>query len=399
VRARALALAIVVCASLPTLPARAAAGDRAAAPGWVERIDGLVEGRRMSVVLAYGGDDLYRHRPGVLRTPASNEKLLLAMALFDELDPEEVIRTFARAETAPEEGVIDGDLWIVGRGDPGVDRATMGALARRIAGSGVVRVRGRVMGSTSYFARDWFAPGWEPDFRREEIPLPTALTFRGNVGPSGVHVTDPERRAAESLTNRLERLGVRVAGRPGMGRPDGALTTVATVASAPLSSVVRRMEVDSRNFDAEVLGKLLGAVTGGPPGTIAKGAAAIEAFEQTRGIARFRHFDCSGLSYDNRVTAAGIVRLLEAAGDEPWGAALRKALPRPGQGTLEDRMGGLRVRAKTGTLSGISALSGWVWLEEEGAWAEFSILSRGPNVTELKRIEDRIVAAISAHAP
>ena len=120
------------------------------------------------------------------------------------------------------------------------------------------------------------------------------------------------------------------------------------------------MDVDSINFDAEVLGKVLGAEVSGT-GSIAAGAAAIDAFTAAHGAPGFQHRDASGLSYADRVTAQGMVRLLWAADKQPWATDLRLALPIGGQGTLEGRLGHTRIRAKTGTLTDISALSGWVW--------------------------------------
>jgi hypothetical protein len=46
----------------------------------------------------------------------------------------------------------------------------------------------------------------------------------------------------------------------------------------------------------------------------------------------------------------------------------------------------------------VSALSGWVWLEKTGEWAEFSILSSGFDDSRAKQIENRIVRIVSAHA-
>jgi D-alanyl-D-alanine carboxypeptidase len=58
----------------------------------------------------------------------------------------------------------------------------------------------------------------------------------------------------------------------------------------------------------------------------------------------------------------------------------------------------VRVRAKTGTLENVSALSGWVWLESSDEWAEFSILSsRMPNTTA-KSIENKIVRLVANNA-
>jgi D-alanyl-D-alanine carboxypeptidase/D-alanyl-D-alanine-endopeptidase (penicillin-binding protein 4) len=183
-----------------------------------------------------------------------------------------------------------------------------------------------------------------------------------------------------------------------MGDPRASLVPIGEVDSPPLKAIVRRMDVDSLNFHAEVLGKLLGAEVRGAPGTIAKGAAALEAFEAGQGVGSFEHHDSSGLSYANRVRAQGIVQLLWAAEDETWGSALRSALPRGGQGTLRDRLHHVRVRAKTGTLDGISALSGWVWLERRDDWGTFSIVSRGMTKTTAAKIEDAIVRTVAAHA-
>jgi D-alanyl-D-alanine carboxypeptidase/D-alanyl-D-alanine-endopeptidase (penicillin-binding protein 4) len=359
------------------------------------RVDALVGGRSVSVAVAEDGVFLYRHLDAAPRTPASNEKLLLSMALLDALGPDHRISTVAAARRV-EAGVVRGDLWIVGGGDPELGRARLSLLAERIRDAGIRRITGSVRGSTAPFVRDWWAPGWRWYFPREEVPLPTALVFAGNVA-GGVHVADPERRAAAFLTHELEAAGVRVAGPPGMGRPPSGLGAIAEVASRPLRSILARMNRTSDNLAAEVLGKLLGAEELGPPGTIAKGAEAVRDWAAAHGV-RVRAFDASGLSYRDRARAAGLVRLLDGAEEEPWGEALRRGLAGPGQGTLEHRLAGVEVRAKTGTLSGISALSGWVWLEREGDWAAFSILSAGlPKLTAV-RIEDAIVRAVAANA-
>jgi D-alanyl-D-alanine carboxypeptidase/D-alanyl-D-alanine-endopeptidase (penicillin-binding protein 4) len=252
------------------------------------------------------------------------------------------------------------------------------------------------MGSTGYFRHDWWAPGWKPSFPGAEVALPTALTFEGNRS-HGRSIRDPERRAAASLTRQLRSSGVRVGGKPGAGRAPRGLRVVAGIRSRSLEALLRRQNVDSRNFDAEVLGKLLGVTRFGAPGTISKGARAIERWASGFGVSVQAH-DGSGLSYRNRVTASGVVRLLWAADGATWTNDLRGALPRGGQGTLAHRLRTVHVRAKTGTLDRISALSGWVRLERTGEWAEFSILSRGTSKDAAVRVEDRIVRAVAANA-
>jgi len=243
------------------------------------------------------------------------------------------------------------------------------------------------MGSTGYFKRDWDAPGWN-DVARDYVNRPTALTFDGNDAP------DPERRAAEILVQRLEDLGIRVAGEAGAGSPPNGLDTLAFVRSQPLQALLQKLLRPSDNFAAEVLGKRLGVETAGTPGTIAKGAAAIEDFTDAHG-ADFTINDSSGLSYANRVTAEGVVRLMWIAEDAAWYEPLRQALPTGGQGTLRDRLHGVQIRAKTGTLSEVSALSGWVFSAGTGTWVEFSILCSGMSKTTASAIEDEIVTILA----
>jgi hypothetical protein len=300
-----------------------------ARPGWIRRIDRLTAGRPVSVCVGSAGIYLYRHKAGVRRTPASNEKLLLSMAILDRLGPNFRIATQAASGRRPGRS-ISGRLWILGAGDPETDRSAMRDLARRVRAAGVRRIRGRVFGSTGTFAHDWWARGWKRSFPSEEVALPTALTFEHNEA-RGHHIRDPERRAAASLTKQLRALGVRVGGKPGAGKAPRGLARFAEVRSRPLEGLLRRVNVKSKNFAAEVLGKRLGLERSGPRGTIRKGAAAIEAWARSHGV-RVEAHDSSGLSYANRVTASGIVRLLWVADGALWTDELRRSLPRGGRG-------------------------------------------------------------------
>ena len=389
-----LGLALVIAGAAPAL----------ARPTWKRRIDRLVGGRSVGVSVWRGSTRVYEHAPRTKRTPASNQKLLASMALLDALGRGFRLPTIAAAR-ARSGGVIRGHLWILGRGDPTVGthgrfgpalpvrETRVGRLARRIAAAGVRAVQGRVMGATGYFRRDWNAPGWRPYYRARYIALPTALTFDGNTR-RGVPVLDPERRLAARLTTRLEALGVTVGGPPGAGPAPRGLTPLGRVRSPSLRALLGHMNRTSSNFFAEVLGKRLAVARSGSPGTIAGAARAIAGWARRNGV-RVTAYDASGLSYANRISARGLVRLLQAARAEPWGRALLRSLATPGRGTLEDRLAGVTVRAKTGTLDGVSALSGWVWLRRQRRWAEFSIMSRGQAKSTAVEMEDRIVRILS----
>jgi serine-type D-Ala-D-Ala carboxypeptidase/endopeptidase (penicillin-binding protein 4) len=379
--------------------------QRAAA--WKKRISSIARGRSVGIALRLGETSLYEHSARGTRVPASNQKLLLSMALFDLLDPNLRISTKAVARRT-DGSVVAGHLYVLGAGDPTISgggrfgsslpiRPTrLKRLARHIKQAGIRRIEGSVIGSTNYFTHDWFAPGWKPEFPSQFIAIPTALTFDGN-SHRGIHISDPERRAAVSLTRKLEAIGVAVNGSPSAGVPPSDTTQIARVQSEPLRVLARFMNRTSSNFFAEVLGKRLGAEHTGRPGTIAKGAEAIRSWVRSRGVGMVAK-DSSGLSYSNRISPRGISKLLGLVEAEKWWHRLRSSLPTGGEGTLQDRLGGVRVRAKTGTLEGYSALSGWVWLKRRDEWAAFSILSAGMPKYRAAAMEDRIVRTIAERA-
>ncbi len=367
----------------------------------------MVAGHKVGVAVREEGRVLYRHDAKQKRIPASNQKLLLSMALLDAVGPEFSIHTSAAA-VALEGPVVAGDLWVLGHGDPSLsvggryartlplEPTRIASLARAIKDAGVERVEGGVRGSTSYFRHDWFAPGWRSYYPARYCPLPSALAFNGN-SKKGRHFSNPEFRVARALTKRLESIGVSVLSAPDAGPPPRGLQQIARVASVPLSALLRHVNRNSSNFFAEVLGKRLGVERYGRPGTIAKGARAITSWARGRG-APVTAYDASGLSYANRVAPLALARLLDRVEDEPWGQELRASLPKADQGTLEDRLHGVRVRAKTGSLDQVSALSGWVFLKQTRTWAEFSILSSGMPKSTAASIEDRIVRTVRRSA-
>ncbi|MFP5297575.1 MAG: D-alanyl-D-alanine carboxypeptidase/D-alanyl-D-alanine-endopeptidase [Actinomycetota bacterium] len=385
-----------------------AASPAAARANWKIRIDRLIGGRSMSVAVRDAGEVLYRHKPSARRAPASGEKLLMSMALLDRLPPETRIETIASTTESLPTGVLRGNLWLLGRGDPSItgggsfgrslpfEPTRLSALAAEVERAGITKIRGSVVGAVSYFSHDWWAQGWSSNFPADEIALPSALTFEGNKR-KGRHIDDPELRAARSLTRRLEARGIPVRRAPRLGSPPEGLAPVAKVASVPLAQMLRYTNRHSSNFFAEVLGKRLAVEAYGTPGTIANGARAIEAFASRRGV-DVDAYDSSGLSYSNRISPNGFTRLLDGVETELWFASLRSTLAGADQGTLEDRLVGVKVRAKTGTLNYISTLSGWVWLRRTDSWAAFSIMSSGMYKPTAAQIEDEIVRELTRNA-
>jgi serine-type D-Ala-D-Ala carboxypeptidase/endopeptidase (penicillin-binding protein 4) len=181
-------------------------------------------------------------------------------------------------------------------------------------------------------------------------------------------VDDPPLHFGSTLRRLLEQRGVKMAGQVRRGPvPDGAALLLVSE-SEPLSLVVRRLQKHSNNFVAEQILKTLGAEARGAPGSWPKGVAAVEDFLAAAGIPRGSYLmrNGSGLNDANRFSARQTVKLLEEMWRRfPLASEFVSALPVAGRdGTIRWRMEGTaaagRLRAKTGTLQGVTSLCGYV---------------------------------------
>jgi D-alanyl-D-alanine carboxypeptidase/D-alanyl-D-alanine-endopeptidase (penicillin-binding protein 4) len=181
-------------------------------------------------------------------------------------------------------------------------------------------------------------------------------------------IDDPPAYFAATLRRLLELRGVKVSGRFRLGPVPASAKLLHVAESEPLGEIARRLNKHSNNFVAEQIVKALGAQVKGPPGTWPKGIAAIEEFLAEAGIPRGAYVmkNGSGLNDANRFSARQTVTLLRAMWRRfPVLAEFLSSLPIAGRdGTIRWRMGGSQaegmLRAKTGTLEGVTSLSGYV---------------------------------------
>ncbi|TDC68575.1 D-alanyl-D-alanine carboxypeptidase/D-alanyl-D-alanine-endopeptidase [Actinomadura sp. GC306] len=218
-------------------------------------------------------------------------------------------------------------------------------------------------------------------------------------------VEEPTLYAADVFRKALKAHGVRVAGATERGRTPAGARTVATRTSMPLSQLAVPFLKLSNNVMAETLVKAIGRETRGE-GSWAAGLPAVTAELRRLGVdtAQVTMADGSGLARANRTTAAQLGTLLRNVRKRPWFPAWRAALPVAGQpgplagGTLANRMRGTaaagNVRAKTGTLTGVTALSGYV-RGPGGRTLVFSTLFNGYSGGAPKDLEDRIAIRLA----
>lgn len=366
---------------------------------------------------AGGGASHYARQPDKGLIPASTLKLLTTDAALAELGPDSHFTTEIRAGAAPADGGV-GDLYMVGGGDPllatadfAVDAGYQGqprkatsmeALADKVVATGIRRV-GRILGDDSRYDDQRLVPTWKPSYIAEfEITPLSALVvnkaFASTKPP--VEATSPAAHAATVLAALLRARGVTVGSTAAAKAPAGA-PLVTSIDSAPLSEVVGEILQNSDNMGAEMLLKELG-VRAGTGGSTAGGliAAAAE-LQKIAGVSadEVSVVDGSGLDRSDRVTCAVLERVLDRAGE---GSDLGKALSVAGQnGTLFKRFGGTpaagKVRAKTGSLSGVAGLAGFA-TDQAGHDLTFSLLANElPNDAAGSALQDHVVSVLAGY--
>jgi D-alanyl-D-alanine carboxypeptidase/D-alanyl-D-alanine-endopeptidase (penicillin-binding protein 4) len=346
---------------------------------------------------------LYTEDASVPRIPASVEKLYTTAAALELFGPQGTIATdvLAPATVDPATGVLSGNLYLRGNGDPSFNASAAGMLADQlIERTGITEVDGRVIGDETAF--DGLRGPPSEGFRTSVWVGPlSALTFnRGFTGRRRpLFQASPPLFAAKEFTAALRRRGVRVrrSARAGAS-PEGALM-LAQGTSPTIESLVASMNVPSDNFFAETLIKTLG-VRFGTGGTTSAGAAVVRDHAARLGV-RTTVVDGSGLSRSNRTAPKAVVALLTAMDESELAPGFYNALPIAGRsGTLVDRMRRSAARdvcrAKTGTLSNISALAGYCDTRSGGRVA-FAFLMNYVYTPSARRLQDRMTAALARY--
>ncbi len=329
------------------------------------------------------------------------QKLVTTATALDRLGPEARFETAVLADGGVAEGTLDGDLYLRGSGDPTFGSAALDRLAGLVADTGLERVNGRVWGDESFFDRLRGGPSSRFGISPYVGPL-SALAFNhGTLLPFGRGwQRDPPTFAAERLRVSLRRAEVTVAKQARAGSAPEVAQTIASVESPPLASIVRHTNQVSDNYYAEMLLKGVGARSGSV-GSTSAGARVARSFAREAGFSA-KVADGSGLSRANLVSPRDVGRLLLDARAEPWFDSFYRSLPLAGKtGTLHKRMRGTRAsgrcRAKTGTLSGVTALAGYC-RAPDGDTVTFAVLMNRINVFAGRRAQDRIAALLASYA-
>ena len=363
------------------------------------------------VMNADTGAVVFRWRHTVARILASNTKLFTTTAALARFGADAKLNTEVRGDGDLDlDGTYRGNLYLVGDGDPtfGSRRFTRRAygggaavedLAVKLKEAGIKTVIGRILGDESRF--DSLRGGPDSGYRTSiDVGPLSALAYNRGLATEGGRGFQlrPAAFAAARLDSALGHLRISVNGAPRAGRAPRGAQILAFVESPPMSRLIALTNKPSDNFFAETLVKDLAMQAKGK-GTTAAGVRLAAGFASRVG-SRARLVDGSGLSPANRASPYRIVKLLMALRTrQAEFPAFYKSLSIAGRdGTLKPRMrrgpARGRCRGKTGTISGVSALSGYCQARSGNTYV-FSILMNGVNPVGARKLQDSMLQAIA----
>lgn len=342
--------------------------------------------------------------------PASTLKLLTTTAAISIMGPEHQFAT--RTVSAGR-----GQLTLVGGGDPYLlksplasdpGRASLSRLAELTA-AGLKRQhvsKVTLRYDVSLFSGPAWNPDWPPGYRDQVTPITALWVNEGRVGGAvGARVPHPAKNAANDFAAALRVRGVAVSSVSAGVAPKGS-APVASVKSMPLDRIVEHLLMVSDNDAAEVVARQA-AIASGQPGSFVAARKVVRARLVKLGVwdptARLR--DGSGLSRSNKVPADLMARVLrlDLEVEHPELRPVITALPVAGvEGSLRNRFGeeGARagrglIRAKTGTLTEVSALAGFV-RTADGSMMTYAFLVNGAeDYFGTRAWLDRVLSALS----
>ena len=311
---------------------------------------------------------IFRFNEQQLLRPASTMKVVTAIAAIDRLGGSYQFKTELCYTGKIENGTLTGDVYCVGGMDPRFNSDDMNAFVEAIRKMGVDTIRGRLYADKSMKDLNLLGEGWCWD---DDNPVLTPLLY------------GRKDKFMDRFEQQLRDAGIVVEAFSASGRkPEDAYCIVSRYHT--MDQVLMRMLKESDNLYAEAMFYQLAASAGSRPATAKDARAAVKRLINKIGLdpSRYKIADGSGLSLYNYVSAELEVRLLRYAyQNRNIYLHLQPTLPEAGvDGTLRSRMQGSftrgNVRAKTGTVTGISSLAGYC-RASNGHMLCFAIINQG----------------------
>ena len=345
--------------------------------------------------------DLYANNPSTLLMPASNNKIFTTAAALTKLGGQYQLRTPVLGSAI---GPELATMRVVGQGDPSFSTSQLRTLTQQLKQKGIRRVN-LLIGDDTVFRGEPYNPFWATRHRGEgyAAPVNSLLVNENNIFDSSV--PNPGNYFVGEFRKILTTSGIQVIQSTLVKRTPASASEIelAAVVSPPLSQLISETNQNSNNVYAEAILKTLGRLQ--EPTSLDSSASGVNAVRQVLSSLdvnpnRYSMVDGSGLAERNRASAEAFVQTLQAMALQPEAQTFRRSLAVAGRsGTLTNRMGNTSaagvVSAKTGTLQGAVALSGYINAPNYSPLVFSIIVNSDDSASTLRGAIDEMVVLLS----
>ena len=435
----------------------------------------------ISVRDASDGQIIYMHNGDARLRPASSLKLVTSAAALQILGHQYRFSTEIYSDGKLKKGILNGNLYIRGKGDPTLRAKDLTKLAVAIKQMGIEKIKGNVIADDTWYdpvrlsmdmpwtdEQEYYGaqisgltvspnieydagtviihvkPGktigkpslvkvipdtdyvevinktkvGKPDSKKtlkiirdhgsNKIILTGTMPLHSKTEETWISIWEPSGYALDLFVKSLEKQGIVTTGKNLYGKVSAKHKKLITDYSPTLGTILVPYMKLSNNTISEILVKEIGRVKRGK-GSWNKGLSVIEDEFAGLGIEKESILmrDGSGLSHINLITANSLTRLLYEAQFKPWYDTYMNALPIAGMsdrgigGTLRNRMQGTaaqdKVIAKTGTMSTVSSLTGYVRGEKGNKYVFSILINNTREDQQVKQIEDQLAIILASH--
>jgi len=345
--------------------------------------------------------DLYANNPSTLLMPASNNKIFTTAAALTKLGGQYQFRTPVLGSAI---GPELATMRVVGQGDPSFSTSQLRTLTQQLKQKGIRRVN-LLIGDDTVFRGEPYNPFWATRHRGEgyAAPVNSLLVNENNIFDSSV--PNPGNYFVGEFRKILTTSGIQVIQSTLVKRTPASASEIelAAVVSPPLSQLISETNQNSNNVYAEAILKTLGRLQ--EPTSLDSRASGVNAVRQVLSSLdvnpnRYSMVDGSGLAERDRASAEAFVQTLQAMALQPEAQIFRRSLAVAGRsGTLINRMGNTSaagvVSAKTGTLQGAVALSGYINAPNYSPLVFSMIVNSDDSASTLRGAIDEMVVLLS----
>ena len=288
-------------------------------------------------------------------------------------------------------------LYIKLSGDPLFKTGDLSAAVKRLKADNINRIECVIIDDKIIDEVNWGVGWMHDDDENPYMPKYSAYNINRNISYKGIPVKDPKQNFIGILKYLFKQNAITFNGAVKSGNIPSQ-SVLRYKVNRDLPEVLNIIGHKSDNLAAETLLKIASRDANNLTGSTKQGISELKTYYEQLGINSEGMIivDASGVSHNNLISTDWMTSVLLKVNDMPYAEIYRQSLPSPGTGTLRNRLEEYsgRLYAKTGTLSAISGIAGYVKSDSGKVYAFALLIQNYEDTDKAKELEDKIIKGI-----